>query len=254
MRAKCLFICLLGFTILSKAQNNLIILDETGQKFFLFIDGKQINDSAQSEVKATKIYDDTCRIKVLFHDKTLSEFSAKVFLEQNAKSISKRDFTYSISKEKDKARLNFISVNYSQSDTSVKAQSPETRIKSIFIAQAKQKEENDRLNEIYPAPSACIKVIGDSLFQKKVQALKDNHIEINRMKDAKWFVSHNCINTVQLKKVISVFDYRNSKVKIAEFTYDYMEDHRNFLEIIDVMEFSIEKEELKKFYNKRIEK
>src|ERR1035437_768147 len=58
----------------STAQNNLIILDETGQTFFLFVNDKQINDSAQSEVQATKIYDDTCSIKVLFHDKTVPAF------------------------------------------------------------------------------------------------------------------------------------------------------------------------------------
>jgi len=239
---------------LSTAQNNLIILDENGQEFFLFIDGKQINDSVQAEVQATNIYDDTCNVKILFHDTTIPSFSAKVFLELNAKSVSKRDFTYSISHEKGKEKLNFISVNYSQSDTTAKAQSPEAKIKSIFIAQAKQKEEQDRLNEIYPSPSPCIKIISDSLLQKNLKLLRDNHVDLIRMKDAKWFVSHNCINTVQLKKLISVFDYRNSKVKIAEFAYDYIEDHRNFLKVVDAMEFNSEKEELKKFYNKRIEK
>lgn len=254
MRLKCLLICLFVFSFLAKAQNNLIILDENGQKFFLFIDDKHINDSAQAEVKATKLYDDTCGIKAVFYDKTIPEFTAKVFLVENGKSVSKRDFTYSISRQKGKARLNFVSVNFTLSDTSTKTPSPETRINSIFIAEAQKKEEYERLNEIYPAPEPCKKAITDSLLQKKLQVLRDNHIEINRMKDAKWFVSHNCINVIQLKQLMSVFDYRLSKVRIAEFAYDYMEDHRNFLQVLDAVEFSTEKADLKTFYDKRIEK
>ncbi len=254
MRLKWLFIYLVSITAFVTAQNNLIVLSENGQKFLLFVDDKQINDSAQANVKVRKIYDDTCRIKVVFLDKSISDFSAKVFLIQNGKPISKRDFTYSISDKNGKRQLSFISVNDTHSDTTVKAQSPETKINSIFIALHKQKNEQDKLNEIYPPPSVCIKAISDSLLKINLQLLKDNHTELNRMKDAKWFVSHNCINALQLKMLLSVFDYRLSKVKIAEFSYDYIEDHRNFLQVIDAVEFITEKQELKKFYDKRIEK
>src|ERR1700745_2106737 len=105
MRVKCLFICLVFASFFSTAQNNLIILDEIGQKFFLFVDDKKINDSAQIEVKASKIYDDTCRIKAVFYDKTIPDFSSKVFLVENGKSVTKREFTYSISRQKGKEKL-----------------------------------------------------------------------------------------------------------------------------------------------------
>ncbi|HWY37302.1 MAG TPA: DUF4476 domain-containing protein [Bacteroidia bacterium] len=255
MRATCLFICLLIISFLSIAQNNLIVWDENGQKFFLFVDDRQINDSAQTEVKAVKIYDDTCRIRAVFHDRSIAPVTFRVFLLENGKNVRKRDFTYSINRTKNKAILNFVSVNYTLSDTTVKAQTPETRIKSIFTEQAKQKEEYDRLHEIYPEPSPCKKAISDSLFQKKLKDLRENHIEINRLKDAKWFISHFCINALQLKEVVmEAFDYRQNKVKVAEFAYDYMEDHRNFLQIVDALQPGTEKEDLKKFYNKRIEK
>ncbi len=81
MYLKYVLICCLCFSFLSKAQNNLVIVDENGQKFFLFVDGKQVNDSAQAEVKVLNIYDDTCRIMALFADKSIPEFSAKIYLE-----------------------------------------------------------------------------------------------------------------------------------------------------------------------------
>jgi hypothetical protein len=254
MRLKGLFICLVISSFFSTAQNNLIVFDENGENFFLFVDNKQINDSAQTEVEVSKIYDDTCRIKAIFHNKTIPEFSGKVFLLENGKNVNNRDFTYSISRQKGKTKLHFVSVNNSLSDTTVKVQSPETRIKSIFSAEAQKKDEQNELKEIYPEPKPCIKAISDTLFQEKLKALSDNHIEMVRIKDAKWFISHFCINAKQLEQLILVFDYRHSRVKIAEFAFDYMEDHRNFLDVIDAVGYDVEKEELKKFYNKRIEK
>ena len=254
MCIKYLFIYLILCSFLSTAQNNLLVLDENGKKFFLFVDDKQINDSAQAEVKAAKIYDDTCRIKAIFSDKTIPEFSGKVYLTENGKNVSKRDFTYRVSRQKNKPRMDFVSVNYALSDTNAKSLSPETKIKAIFLAEEKKKESYNRQNEIYPEAQPCKKAISDSLFQKNILTLKDNHIELNRIKDTKWFISNNCINTLQLKQLILFFDYRNSKVTIAEFAFDYMEDHRNFLEVVNGFEASAEKEELKKFYDKRIEK
>jgi hypothetical protein len=254
MRVKSLFICLVISSFFSTAQNNLIVFDENGENFFLFVDDKQINDSAQTEINAAGIYEDTCHIKAVFQNKNVPEFSGKVFLTENGKNTSNRDFTYSISRQKSKTKLHFVSINNSLSDTSTKAQSPEARIKSIFAAEAQKKDEQDELNEIYPKPKPCIKAISDSLFQRKLKVLRDNHIEMVRIKNAKWFVSHFCINAKQLEQLILVFDYRHSRVKIAEFAFDYMEDHRNFLDVIDAVGYDVEKAELKKFYNKRIEK
>ncbi|MGZ3861811.1 MAG: DUF4476 domain-containing protein [Bacteroidia bacterium] len=254
MKAACLFICSLFLSFLSTAQNNLIVLDENGEKFFLFIEGKQVNDSAQTEVKAIKIYEDTFSIKAVFHDKNIPAFTGKVFMLVNGKAATKKEFTYSIARQKDKNKINFISVNDILSDTTLKPQNVETKIMSIFTAEELKKTESDRANGIYPPPEPCKKAIGDSLLQVNLKAMRDNHIEMNRIKDAKWFMSHQCINASQLLELLQIFDYVNSKVDLAKFAFDYMEDHRNFLVIVESIDSPIHKEELKKFYDKRIEK
>jgi hypothetical protein len=254
MRATCLFICLSLYSFLSTAQNNLIVLDENGREFFLFVDDKQINDSAQAEVKVRKIYEDTCRIKAVFTDKAISEFSGKVYLMESARNVKNREFTYRLSGLKGKVKLNFVSANDIFSDTTAKPQSISSKINSIFITEAQKKEDYAKLNGIYPTPEPCKKAITDSMIQKKILLLRENHIELNRIKDAKWFISHNCINAAQLKRLFSAFDYRHSKVEIGEFAFDYMEDHRNFLDVVEGIEASLERNELKKFYDKRIEK
>lgn len=236
------------------AQNNLIVLTEKGDLFWLFINDQPVNDSAQSVVTAKKIMDDSCTVKMAFANREKKNFTGTAFLTEAGKNVSKKEFTYSLTEDKEIRKLKFISVNSILSDTSVKSQSPEKKIESVFIDKEKREAQQDRLAEKYPAPQKCVAPITDTLLKTNLKLLRDNHIEMNRLKDGKWFVSHNCINAKQVVLLMGVFDRRDSKVKIAEFCFDYMENHRDFLQVLDGVPYEAEKEELKNFYNKHIEK
>jgi len=246
-----LLILLLGK---ATAQNNLILLTERGSKFQLFVNDNLVNDSAQSVVKAQKIYEDTCSVKMIFADKQVPAFSSTVFLTVSGMPVSKREFTYSQVEEKGKKKLKFISVNYIHSDSTVKPQTPEKKIEKIFTDKEKREAEIDRLNEKYPPPANCPVAISDSVLKANLKILKDEHIELNRMKDGKWFVSHHCLTVKQLIDLMGIFDRQDSKVRIAQFAFDYMIDHGNFLGVLEGVKYATEKEELKKFYDKKIEK
>jgi len=254
MLKQCIAVLLTLLVGRAAAQNNLIVLTENGAFFTLFVNDAQVNDSAQSIVQARKLFDDSCALKMVFVNKNLPPFSTHVFLTVNGRAVAHKDFTYSLKTEKGKSTLNFISVNESRSDTTQKPQAPEKKINSIFIDLEKRKAEEDKLAERYPPPSNCKTVISDSMFAAQISILRTEHIERNRMKDAKWFVSHQCINTPQLAQLMGAFDTQGSKVKIAEFCYDYVEDKGNFLDVLDALKFTTEQEELKTFYQKQTEK
>jgi len=254
MIKQCFAVLLIFLAGKTAAQNNLIVLTEKGMKFQLFVNEGLVNDSAQSVVKAQKIYEDTCSVKMIFADKQVPAFSSSVFLTVSGMPVSKREFTYSLVEEKGKKKLKFISVNFVHSDTTVKPQTPEKKIENIFTDKEKREAEIDRLNEKYPPPSNCPVAISDSVLKVNLKTLKDEHIELNRMKDGKWFVSHHCLNVKQLVELMGVFDRQDSKVKIAKFAFDYMMDHGTFLETLEGVKYATEKEELKKFYDKKIEK
>ena len=92
-----------------------------------------------------------------------------------------------------------------------------------------QLEYNDRVSENYPPPKTCKVSIPDSILNAQVYLLKENHISNNRMKDAKWFITHNCLNVAQFEKVLLTFDAERFKEGLAEFGYDYLVDKSNFL-------------------------
>ena len=236
------------------AQNNLIILNENGEQFHLYVNDHKINDSAQSIVKAVKIIKDTCNIKVVYTDKKLADFNAKAYLLQYGNSCKNLEFTYTIETIKGKPTLKFISTNLISEDTTSKQKHASIRVSDFFTSHQKEKDDKNRLTENYPAPEKCLLTIGDSLLERQIKILQNNHIELNRAKDAKWFISNNCLNVSQAEKIFTLFDYEDSKLKLAEFGYDYFIDKENFMNILNSLKYKTEKEELKKFYSKKTTK
>ncbi len=246
-----IIIIYLGLCGLLKAQNNLIIVDGNGGQFWLFIDGHKINDSPQSIVKATHLLKDTIPLKITFFDKKINDITAGIYFLQKGKSCHNLEFTYAIEPLKDKNELKFISTNLLLTDTILQQKHASEKVRNFLALQQKEKENKNRLTEKYPAPEKCLFIIGDSLLERQIKYLQNNHIELNRVKDAKWFISNNCLNVSQTEKILSVFDYEDSKEKLAEFGYDYLIDKENLLNLLTSLKYKTEKEELKKFYAKK---
>ncbi|MEO8761900.1 MAG: DUF4476 domain-containing protein [Bacteroidia bacterium] len=229
----------------------MIIISENGDQFYLYVNDHKINDSAQSIVKAVKVLNDTSTVKIVFIDKKLSDFNAKIYLLQYGSSCRNLEFTYAIEMVKGKNTLRFISTNVILADTLNKQKQASARVRDFLIYSQKEKDDKNRLIENYPAPEKCLFIIGDSLLERELKILQNNHIELNRVKDAKWFISNNCLNVSQTEKIVAVFDYEGSKEKLAEFGYDYLIDKENLLNLLPILKYKTEKEELKKFYSKK---
>lgn len=254
MLKQCFALLLTLCCLYGRAQNDLIVLTESGAFFTLYLDDQRINDSAQSIVLARSVYHDTCTVKLVFADAKLSPFSDKIYLREKGKHVAGREFTYSLAEEKGKKRLRFISVNNILSDTGRKSYPPEEKIRAIFEQLARQRAAYQRANELYPEPANCTQAIADSTLARNLQLLRDNHIELKRLKNAKWFISNNCLTTKQLLGVLETFHQGDSKMAIAKFSYPYLYNSRDFLELLPAMQYAQDKEELEKFFHKRIEK
>jgi hypothetical protein len=63
--------------------SNLIIFSEDGDVFTLFVNGERQNMDPEINVKAREIKADGCKVKVVFKDASLPEFSKYIMLEPN---------------------------------------------------------------------------------------------------------------------------------------------------------------------------
>lgn len=87
------------------AQNRLIVFSDDGEKFIMFLNGEQQNESPAVNVKSADLNSDSYRVKIAFNNKGIPELNQTVsFLDPN------KELTFAIAKNKKGAYvLRFVS-------------------------------------------------------------------------------------------------------------------------------------------------
>lgn len=90
---------------------NLTIFSESGDKFYLILNGEQMNDIAQTNLRVEDLNQPYYNAKIIFENKALQEISKNYLPIQDADAVF-CDVTYKIKKDKNntnKMKLNFFS-------------------------------------------------------------------------------------------------------------------------------------------------
>ena len=248
MRVRFLFVFIFLGAMSFQAQNNLIIVNESGEPFWLEVDTIRVNDLAQDIVQLKHIGSDTCLLKICFPGKKSADFTDKVFLLDNGKSCKNKIFSYSMEARNGKYKLRYVASYDLLIDSIGQIKRVSEQVKKFYTTYLLEQNTIQRSQENYPNPGTCETPTNDTLINAQVRLLQLNHIELNRIKDAKWFISNNCMQVSQALKILQTFDYDDSKLKIAQFAYPYIQDKDNFMNFIAGFKYKTEKEKLKAFY------
>lgn len=229
------------------SQNYLHLWTETGEKFHLQSNGKILNDSAQSYVNAGIFISDTC--KLLIHFSNTKEQNIKILLLENGKKAHNKEFNYSLYLMRDYYVVRFNSIIEHNPDSTFLTIPPKQQIAIIFENEKNKNAKFDKLEENYPEPRKCPGPVPDTLLKRLIYQWRENHFEVNRLKDIKWFVSNNCLTVTQIIKIFNDFDYESSKLNLVYFSYKYLADKQNFLSLTPSMKFPSDRIEIQNFYN-----
>ena len=84
-------------------------------------------------------------------------------------------------------------------------------------------------------------------FDQLKQTLSKEGFTSTRMSIAKSVIPNNYYNTAQVKELLDLFSFDNSKMELARLAYDYTIDKGNYYILADAFSFSSSKDELMKF-------
>ncbi|MBL7918477.1 MAG: DUF4476 domain-containing protein [Bacteroidia bacterium] len=91
---------LLGFmltgAIFAKAQNNLVLFSENGEKFHLYLNGVKQNLDPETNVKVIDLIHPTYKLKVVFEDKAKGIVDQTVYLMDGGENVKNKEFVSSI--------------------------------------------------------------------------------------------------------------------------------------------------------------
>jgi len=85
------------FTIFGiKAQNNIVVFSENGERFFLIVNGVKQNIDAETNVKVTDLIQPNYKIKVVFEDKAKGVVDQTIYLMNGSEPVKNYEFVYSV--------------------------------------------------------------------------------------------------------------------------------------------------------------
>ena len=255
---------------------HLTVFSESGDKFFLILNGEQQNDIPQTNIRIEDLNQPYYEGKIIFADKGLKEISKNYIAMTDADGIY-QDVTYKIKTDKNnqsKRKINFFSmmpvrqgyippanvyvVHYGQPQPSPAVNmganvnlgiNMNVNINDGHDHNSHDGHGHDDGHNHQPVPKACPgrMAMGPSDFSGALASLKKQSFEDVRLKTAKQIVAANCLNTAQIIQLCKAFSFEDNKLELAKFSYDYCTEPKNYFKLNDIFSFSSNTEALTEY-------
>lgn len=88
-------------------------------------------------------------------------------------------------------------------------------------------------------------------FQQLKQAIDNEAFDNTKQKMAKQYIATNYFTSAQVKELVLLFSFENSRLEIAKYAYDYTVDKGNYFLVNEAFSFSNSKEALADYIRNR---
>ncbi len=103
----------------------------------------------------------------------------------------------------------------------------------------------------YNGPVGCPYPMTPQDFSQAKSSISAKSFEDSKLTMAKQIVRSNCLTAQQVKELMLLFDFEDSKLDLAKFAYDYTFDLGNYYKVNDAFEFESSIDELNTYINGR---
>lgn len=103
----------------------------------------------------------------------------------------------------------------------------------------------------YTGPVGCPVPMNEGDFRDLKGTISSKSFEESKMTIAKQVLRDHCLFTTQVKELINLFTFEETKLDFAKYAYDYTYDRGNYFKVNDVFTFESSIEELNNYINSR---
>ncbi len=103
-----------------------------------------------------------------------------------------------------------------------------------------------------PAPAksdGCDYPMSDAEFSRAKESISSKSFEDSKMSVAKQITRGNCLTALQVKEIMQLFSFEDSRLEFAKFAYKFTFDKRNYYMVNDAFQFEMTIDELDEFLN-----
>ena len=231
---------------ISFAQNsNLIILNEEGERFFVFLNGEKQNDEARTIVKIADLTAPSYKCKIIFINPRLGQIDKTIYLKPGIQS------TYTIKKNNNDEWI----IKW-QEETEISYSNQENNYDNKFREHHNDRDEHHNQQVYEPVPGytgaiGCTNPMEQQNFQNVKQTISSKNFEESKLTIAKQVLNNNCLLTSQIKEILLLFNFEDTKLEFAKYAYGYTYDIGNYYMLNDAFQFETSINELNKYISNK---
>ena len=102
---------------------------------------------------------------------------------------------------------------------------------------------------VYTGAIGCPVPMSDIDFNQAKNTIESKDFESSKLTIAKQIVNSNCLLSSQIKQIVKLFDFEDTKLQFAKYAYKHTYDISNYYKINDVFEFESTIDELNNYIN-----
>jgi len=262
--------------IINVKSSNIVFYSKKGELFNVFINGIKQNLHPDARVKIVNLKARDYNIEIIFKNKNFGKISKKINLHKGYEMF------FIIKKRKKNNRYIFkfkkeIVLSHTVETMVVFNNDNLNQTEIIRYYPSRNKSSNNNHNQNYHNDHSYYEdnylPISDYPFLKNYQGNKSCKIPINKsdfedikksiiknnyehlkLANAKQIIKQKCFVSVQVKEIMDIFDFDNSRLDFAIFAYDYTYDLGNYYKVNSSFEFEFSITRLNNHINKCIKK
>jgi len=104
----------------------------------------------------------------------------------------------------------------------------------------------------YAGEVGCTPPVTPERFENMLHTIENEMFESGKLRVAKQIIkTNNCMTVNQLTQILRLFDFDQTKLKLAKYAYDYVYDLENYYKVNNVFDFDSYKNQLDKYIQER---
>jgi hypothetical protein len=288
MKKLAILVLILTTSLTGLAQkSNLVFFSEQGERFLLVLNGIQQNGDPETNVKITDLPATTYKVKVIFEDSKIPELDKSVFMEpgyeytcnirKNQKgeyvirlqsqvvleqapppAPAQRVYLYtttpaaaSVTTTTTSVSAGGVSGTISVGSTATTVTTTSSTMTVTSTADPVVHGEEVYVMPGYNGPHGCRYPMNDRDFQSVKSSISTKSFEDDKLTIAKQVTGSNCLLCSQIKQIMSLFSFEDTRLQYAKFAYSYAFDQGNYYQLNDAFQFSSSISELDDYINGR---
>ena len=138
-------------------------------------------------------------------------------------------------------------INMGDNNTQVTTTTTTTRTTTKSNEQPKALENPYEQTVSEPTKKGCVIAMSGSNFETGKKTVSSQSFAESMMKSAKQMTKVNCMNIKQIRSIMDLFSFEESKLEYAKFAYEYCVDKKNYFQLAEAFSFSSSSDSLNEF-------